>query len=156
MQNEKDNTFKRIRSDHGGEFENHKFSNWCNEMGIKHEFLAPKTPQQNGVVERKNRALQEMANVMPTSKNMAKKFWAEVVNTTCYIINQVYLRPRTTKTAYEIWNDRKPNINYFRVFGSPCYILRDTENIGKFDSKSDEATFLGYSLRSRAYRVYNK
>lgn len=87
MQNEKDSTIKRIRSDHGGEFENHKFSNWCNEMRIKHGFSAPKTPQQNGVAERKNRTLQEMTNVMLTSKNMTKRFWAKAINTTCYIIN---------------------------------------------------------------------
>lgn len=117
-------------------------------MGIKLEFSAPTTPQQNGVPERKNKMIQEMANVMLTSKNMAKRSWAEAVeavNTTCYITNRVYLRPGTTKTAYEIWNDRKPNINYFRVLGSPCYVLRDRKNIGKFDAKSNEAIFLGYS-----------
>lgn len=93
---------------------------------------------------------------MLTSKNMAKRFWAEAVSTACYITNRVYLRPGTTETAYEIWNNRKPNINYFRVFGSPYYVLRDRENIGKFNPKNDEAIFLGYSTRSRAYRVFNK
>ena len=62
----------------------------------------------------------------------------------------------TKKTAYEIWNGKKPRVKYFRVFGSKCYILNDRENLGKFDAKSDEGIFLGYSTKSRAYRVFNK
>ena len=62
----------------------------------------------------------------------------------------------TKKTAYEIWNGKKPRVKYFRVFGSKCYILNDRENLGKFDAKSDESIFLGYSTTSRAYRVFNK
>ena len=62
----------------------------------------------------------------------------------------------TKKTAYEIWNEKKPRVKYFRVFGSKCYILNDRENIGKFDAKSDEGIFLGYFTTSRAYRVFNK
>ena len=62
----------------------------------------------------------------------------------------------TKKTAYEIWNGKKPRVKYFRVFGSKCYILNDRENLGKFDAKSDEGIFLGYSTTSRAYRVFNK
>ena len=60
------------------------------------------------------------------------------------------------KTAYEIWNGKKPRMKYFRVFGTKCYILNDWENLGKFDVKSDEGIFLGYSTTSRAYRVFNK
>ncbi|KAI5339060.1 hypothetical protein L3X38_018332 [Prunus dulcis] len=67
----------RIRTDHGSEFENSQFLKFCEEMGSKHEFSAPITPQQNGVVERKNRVLVEMARVMLNSKNLAKHFWAE-------------------------------------------------------------------------------
>ena len=62
----------------------------------------------------------------------------------------------TKKTAYEIWNGKKPRVKYFRVFGSKCYILNDWENLGKFDTKSDEGIFLWYSTTSRAYRVFNK
>ena len=62
----------------------------------------------------------------------------------------------TKKFAYEIWNGKKPRVKYFRVFGSKCYILNDRENLGKFDAKSDEGIFLGYSTTSRVYRVFNK
>lgn len=156
IQTEKELNLKAIRSDHGGEFKNVKFSNWCNELGIHHEFSAFKNPQQNGVAERKNRILQNMANVMLTSKKLAKSFWAEAVHTACYTINRVYLRPGTLKTAYELWNNRKPNIKYFKVFGCTCYVLRDREHLGNFDPKSDEAIFLGYSSRSKAYKVFNR
>jgi hypothetical protein len=146
----------RIHSDHGREFKNSKFEEFCCSYGIKQKFSSPITPQQNGVVERKNRVIQEMARVMIHSKNLAQHFWGEAVNTTCHIINRVYLRPETNKTPYEIWLGKKPTMKYFRTFGSKCYILLDRENLWKFDPKSDEGIFLGYSINSRAYRVFNK
>ena len=97
----------RIRSDHGREFENAIFAQYCDKEGIAHEFSAPITPQQNGVVERKNRTLEEMARVMLNAKGVPKKFWAEAMNTACYTINRVHLRPGTNMTPYEIWKNRK-------------------------------------------------
>ena len=92
----------KIRSDHGKEFENAKFEAYCNEHGIKKEFSAPKIPQQNGVVERKNRIIQEMARVMLLNKDIPKKFWGEAVNTSCHIGNRIFFRAGTKKTSYEI------------------------------------------------------
>jgi len=100
--------------------------------------------------------IQEMARVMIHSKNLAQHFWGEVANTTCHIINKVYLRPETNKTPYEIWRGKKPTIKYFRIFGSKCYILRDNENLGRFDPKSDEGILLGYSTNNPTYKVFNK
>ena len=144
-----------IRSDHGKEFENSIFSYFCNKYNISHEFSLFKTPQQNGVVERKNRTLQKMARVMLSSKKLSKRLWVEVVNTVCHIINCVYFWPGTKKAPYELWKGRKHNVSYFYVFGSVCYILNDRERLGKFDSKSDDGIFLGYSMNSKAYSVYN-
>ena len=90
------------------------------------------------------------------NKDMAKNLWREVVNTACHTINRMYFRPDTKKTSYELWKGRKPNVKYFRIFGSTCFILKDRENVGKFDSRSDEIIFLGYSSTSKAYQVYNK
>jgi transposase InsO family protein len=146
----------RIRSDHGKEFKNSKFEEFCSSYGIKHEFSSPITPQQNEVVERKNRVIHEMACVMIHSKNLAQHFWGEAVNTACHIINRVYLRPETNKTPSEIWRGKKPTVKYFRTFGWRSYILRDRENLLKFDPKSDKGIFLGYSTNSHAYRVFNK
>jgi hypothetical protein len=100
--------------------------------------------------------IQEMARVMIHSKNLAQHFWREAVNTACHIINRVYMRLETNKTPYEIWRGKKPIVKYFINFGSKCYILRDRENLGKFDPKSDEGIFLRYSTNSRAHRVFNK
>ena len=93
---------------------------------------------------------------MLQNKDRARNLWGEAINTACHMVNRVYFRPRTKKTSYELWKGRKPNVKYFRIFGSTCFILKDRENVGKFDSRSDEGIFLGYSSTSKAYRVYNK
>ena len=97
-----------------------------------------------------------MAWAMLHNKGVARNLWGEVVNTTCHTINKVYFRHGTKKTPYELWKERKPNVKYFKIFGSTCFILKNRENVGKFDSRSDEGIFLGYSSTSKAYRVYNK
>lgn len=146
----------RLRTDHGTEFENASFADFCSERGILHEFSAPITPQQNGVVERKNRVVLDMARVMLVSAKIARHFWAEAVSTACYTINRTYFRPGTKNTPYELWKGRKPNVKHLKVFGSPCYIFRDREKLAKFDSRSDVGIFLGYAHSSKAYRVFNK
>ena len=122
---EKECGIVRIRSDHGKEFENGRFIEFCSDEGIYHEFSSPITPQQKGLVERKNRAIQESARVMLHAKNLPYHFWAEAMNTACYILNRVTIRSGTTSTLYEIWKGRKPTVKYFHVFGSKCYILAD-------------------------------
>src|SRR5262249_11150217 len=87
---------------------------------------------------------------------IAEYFWAEAVSTACYIINRIYIRPLTTKTSYELFRGRKPYVSYFHVFGCTCFVKKNAHNLGKFDERSDEAIFLGYSQHSKAYRVYNK
>ncbi|XP_062085845.1 uncharacterized protein LOC133791952 [Humulus lupulus] len=119
----------RLQCDHGKEFENNIFADFCNQEGIAHKFSAPKTPQQNGVVERKNITLQEMAHVMLNANKVSKRLWAKVVNTTCYISNMVHLHPGTKQTSYELWKDRTPNLVYVHVFCCKCYILNDREKL---------------------------
>ena len=101
VQNEKGFTITCIRSDHGKEFENIDFEDYFHEHGINHNFSTPRTPQQNGVVKRKNRTLQEMARTMLNENNLPKYFWAEVVNTSCYVLNKILLRSILKKTPYE-------------------------------------------------------
>ncbi|KAK2395681.1 putative mitochondrial protein [Trifolium repens] len=155
IQREKGSNVVRIRSDHGREFENSKFDDFCAAEGIKHEYSSPITPQQNGIVERKNRTIQESARVMLHAKNVPYHFWAEAMNTACYVHNRVTLRKGTTSTLYELWKDRKPTVKHFHIFGSECFILADREPRRKLDPKSEKGFFLGYSTNSRAYRVYN-
>ena len=107
---------------------------FCIRSGISQEFFAPITPQQNGIVERKNMVIQEMARAMLHNKDVARNLWGEAVNTACRTVNMVYFKPGTKKTLYELWKGGKPNVKYFRIFGSMCFILKDRENVGKFDS----------------------
>ncbi|CAM8887225.1 unnamed protein product [Rhodiola kirilowii] len=146
----------QVRSDHGKEFENVALADFCSKRGITQQFASPITPQQNEVVERKNRTIQEMTRVMPLAKKVPLMFWAEAMNTACYVINRVMIRSGTEKTCYELWKGKKPTVKYFHIFGSQCYILRDREYQQKLDPKSDEGIFLGYSTNSRAFRIYNK
>src|SRR6187397_971030 len=146
-----------LRSDHGTEFENSKFDEFCNEYGTDHNFSAPRTPQQNGVVERKNRSLEEMARTMLIASGLPRNFWAEAVNTACYILNRVTIRSIINKTPYELFKGRKPSISHLRAFGCKCFVHKNgKKNLGKFDERSEEAIFLGYASDSKAYRVYNK
>ena len=93
---------------------------------------------------------------MLCEKNLLRYFWTEAVNTACYILNRISTRPIIKKTSYEIWNGRKSNIYYFHIFGYKCFILNNgKDDLGKFDAKSDEAIFLGYSTSSKAYRIFN-
>ena len=99
--------------------------------------------------------LQEIAWEILNLKKLSKRLWAETLNTTCYIINHVYLRPSTKKTPYELWKGKNPNLGYFYIFGSMCFILIDHDHLGKFDSKSDKGVFLSYSNNNRALYVYD-
>lgn len=146
----------QIKSDHGGEFQNEQFDKFCHSQGIRHQYAAPRTPQQNGVVERKNRTLQEMARAMLCGNSVPSGFWAEAINTACYVINRVYVKPKTKTTPYEILKGKTPNLSHMHVFGCLCYILNDKEHLGKFEARSDVGMFLGYSVNSSAYRVFNQ
>ena len=156
IQNEKGFTIFCIRSHHGREFGNVDFESFYDEHGIEHTFSKPRTPQQNGVVERKNRSLQEMAKTMLHGNNLPNYFWAEAVNTSCYILNRALIRPSLDKTPYELWKNKKPNISYFKVFGSKYFILNTKNHFGNFDVKSNVGIFLDYSSSSKAYKVFNK
>jgi len=115
LQNTRDNNIGSIRSDHGGEFQNEKFSKFCEKTGILHNFSAPRTRQHNGVVERKNRSLEELAKTMLSESSLPKYFWADVVSTFCYVMNIMLIRSILKKTPYELFNGRKPNISHLRV-----------------------------------------
>jgi transposase InsO family protein len=117
-QNEFDAKVKKIRSDNDTEFKNTQVEDFLDEEGIKHEFLAPYTPQQNGPAERKNRNLIEMARTMLDEYKTSDRFWAEVINTTCHATNHLYLQKLIKKTSYELLTSNKPNVSYFRVFRS--------------------------------------
>ncbi|CAL2236821.1 unnamed protein product [Prunus armeniaca] len=96
-----------------------------------------------------------MARVLLKSAKLADHFWAEAISTPCYTFNCVFFRPHTKSTPYGIWKGKKPNVKNLRTFGSKCYIYKDREYLGKFDSRSDVEIFLVHSMNSRACRVFN-
>jgi hypothetical protein len=118
-------------------------------------FWPPYTTQQNGVAERKNRTLIEMARTMLHKYKTSDWFWAEAVNMACHASNRLYIHKLLKKTPYELLTSNTPNISYFRVFGSKCYILQKRSKSSKFAPTVYEGFILGYDSNSHAYRVFN-
>ncbi|KAJ9552063.1 hypothetical protein OSB04_016108 [Centaurea solstitialis] len=146
---------KVIRSDNGTEFKNADLNSFCEEKGIERQYSAPRTPQQNGVAERRNRTLIEAARTMLADSKLPITFWAEAVNTVCYVQNRVLIVKSKGKTPYELFEKRKPYIGFLQPFGCPCTILDTKTHLGKFESKLDDGFFVGYSSQSKALRVFN-
>ncbi|GKA56800.1 putative ribonuclease H-like domain-containing protein [Tanacetum coccineum] len=155
IENLVDKKVKIIRCDNGTEFKNKVMSEFCEQKGIKREFSVARTPQQNGVAERRNRTLIEAARTMLADSKLPTTFWAEAVNTACYVQNRVLVVKPHNKTPYELFRGRTPALSFMRPFGCHVTILNTLDYLGKFDGKSDEGFFVGYSLNSKAFRVYN-
>ncbi|GJR01673.1 retrovirus-related pol polyprotein from transposon TNT 1-94 [Tanacetum coccineum] len=145
-----------VRTDRGTKFLNKTLHAFFKEEGIKHQTSTPRTPEQNGVVERRNRTLVEAARTMLSASKLPLFFWAEAIATACYTQNRSIIIPTHEKTAYHIINDRKPSIKHLHIFGCTCYLSRDSENLDKMKEKGDLCILVGYSTQSKGYRVYNK
>ncbi|GJR96315.1 putative ribonuclease H-like domain-containing protein [Tanacetum coccineum] len=128
---------------------------FCGQKGIKREYSVARTPQQNGVAERKNRTLIEAARTMLADSLLPTVFWAEAVNTACYVLNRVLVTKPHNKTPYELIIGRAPSISFMRPFGCPVTILNTLYPLGKFDGKAEEGFLVGYSVNSKAFRVFN-
>nr|GEV88084.1 retrovirus-related Pol polyprotein from transposon TNT 1-94 [Tanacetum cinerariifolium] len=122
---------------------------------IKKEFSVPRTPQQNGIAERKNRTLIEAARTLLADSLLPIPFWAEAVNTACYVQNRVLVTKPHNKTPYELLHGRTPSIGFMRPFGCLVTILNNQDSLGKFDGNVDEGVLVGYSISSKAFRVFN-
>ncbi|GJW22826.1 putative ribonuclease H-like domain-containing protein [Tanacetum coccineum] len=155
IENQLNQKVKIIRSDNGTEFKNRVMLEFCGKKGIKQEFSNARTPQQNGVAERMNRTLIEAARTMLADSLLPTTFWAEAVNTACYTFNRVRVTKPQNKTPYELLFGHKPILSYIRPFGCHVTILNTLSPLGKFDGKSDEGFLVGYSVNSKAFRVYN-
>nr|GEW58767.1 putative ribonuclease H-like domain-containing protein [Tanacetum cinerariifolium] len=146
---------KVIRSDNRTEFKNYDLSQFCELKGIKREFSVHRTPQQNGIVERKNMTLIEVARTMLADSLLPIPFWAEPVNTACYVQNRVLVTKSHNKTPYELLHGRTPSIGFMRPFGCHVTILNTLEPLGKFEGKVDEGFLVGYSVDSKPFKVFN-
>nr|GEV05216.1 retrovirus-related Pol polyprotein from transposon TNT 1-94 [Tanacetum cinerariifolium] len=145
-----------IRTDNGTEFKNQVLKEYFDSVGISHQVSSVRTPQQNRVVERRNRTLLEAARTMLIFSRAPLFLWAEAIDTACFTQNRSIIHRRFNKTPYELINDKKPDISFLYVFGALCYPKNDREDIGKLGAKGDIGFFIGYSADSCAYRVYNQ
>ncbi|GKA44904.1 retrovirus-related pol polyprotein from transposon TNT 1-94 [Tanacetum coccineum] len=150
-----DQRVKVIRCDNGTEFKNKEMNQFCERKGIKREFSIARIPQQNGVAERTNRTLIEVVGTMLADSKLPTTFWAEAVNTACYVQNKVLVIKPHNKTPYELFLGRKAALGFMRPFGYLVTILNTIDHLGKFDGKANEGFFVGYSINSKAFRVFN-
>ncbi|KRY16471.1 Retrovirus-related Pol polyprotein from transposon TNT 1-94 [Trichinella patagoniensis] len=136
------------------EYCSEKFQKFLRVNGIRHETSVQYTPQQNGVAERKNRTLFDMARCMLLESKLSLNFWAEAISTACYIRNRCPSRSLNGEIPLTLWNGRKLTLNYFRTFGERAYVLGKSPRKGKFSTRSKECIFIGYSTESKAYRLW--
>ncbi|GJX58524.1 putative ribonuclease H-like domain-containing protein [Tanacetum coccineum] len=155
IENQLNHKVKVIRSDNGTKFKNREMDEFCGQKGIKREYNVTRTPQPNGVAERKNRTLIEATKTMLTDSLLPIVFWAEAVNTACYVLNKVLVTKPHNKTPYELIIGRAPSISFMRPFRCPVTILNTLDPLGKFDGKAEEGFLVGYSVNSKAFRVFN-
>ncbi|GJS08467.1 putative ribonuclease H-like domain-containing protein [Tanacetum coccineum] len=146
IENLVDHKVKVIRCDNRIELKNREMNQFCEMNGILRQFSIARTPQQNGVAERRNRTLIEAARTMLADSKLPTTFWAKAVNTACYIQNRVLVVKPHNKTPYELFHDRTPTLSFMRPFGCPVTILNTIDYLGKFDSKAGEGFFVGYSI----------
>nr|GEY30388.1 copia protein [Tanacetum cinerariifolium] len=145
-----------IRTDNGTEFKNQVLKEYFDTIGISHQMSSVRTPQQNGVVERRNRTLVEAARTMLIFSRAPLFLWAEAIATACFTQNRSIIHRRFNKTPYELINGRKSDISFVHVFGALCYPKNDHEDIRKLGAKGDIGFFIGYSADSCTYRIYNR
>lgn len=146
---------KRIRCDNGGEFVSNNMNEFYREHGIVLETSCPRTPQQNGVVERKHRHLLEIARALRFEANLPTTFWGECILTATYIVNRLPSKVINDKTPYEILFERYPEYDHMRVFGCLAYYKNTETNGDKFEPRGKPGVFLGYPPGKKGYKIYD-
>nr|GEW82720.1 ribonuclease H-like domain-containing protein [Tanacetum cinerariifolium] len=153
IENQINKKVKVIRCDNGTEFKNRNLDEFCGLKGIKKEYINARTPQQNRVVERKNRTLIKAAKTMIIDSSLPITFWAEAVNTACYVLNRALMTKTQNKTPYELLNVKKPRLDFMRPFRCPVTILKTLDPLGKFKGKADEGFFVRKAMSDQHYIV---
>ena len=153
VENQLGKKIKIIRSDRGGEYFSNEFIVFCEDHGIIHECSAPRTPEQNGLAERKNRTFLEMINAMLLNAELPFNLWGEALLAACHILNRIPLK-KNKISLYELWKGRKHNIGYFKVGGCLAYCKNNNPRT-KMGPKGIKCAFVGYDTNSKAYRLLN-
>ncbi|KAL1220949.1 Retrovirus-related Pol polyprotein from transposon RE1 [Cardamine amara subsp. amara] len=146
---------KVLRSDNGGEYTSNAFKKFVGKLGIVHQTSCAYTPQQNGVAERKNGHLMEVARTLLFDRNVPKQYWGDAVMTACYLINRLPTVSLGSVSPYEVLNKTKPSVDHLRVFGCICYVFIPDALRNKLEPKSIKCVFVGYSPTQKGYKCYN-
>ncbi|MCH79927.1 copia-type polyprotein [Trifolium medium] len=153
VKNQSGKKIKVLRSDGGGEYTSHEFSAFCEANGIKHEIIAPYTPQHNGMAERRNRTVMNMTRYMLKQKGLPHSFWGEAVVTACYVLNRSPTK-KLDKVPEAIWSGHTPSVKHLRVFSCLCHKHIPDQKRKKLDDKSEVMILIGYHTAG-AYKLYN-
>jgi transposase InsO family protein len=146
---------KILRSDQGGEYTSGAFKNYCKNYGIQQQFTVPHTPQQNGIVERKNKTLVECARSMLQGKNISNGFWAEAINIVVYLKNLSPTKILDFQTPFEVFHGYKPDVSHLRVFGCKAFAHIPKDERRKLDAKSIKCIFIGYCSDKKTYKLFD-
>jgi hypothetical protein len=144
---------KSLRNDRRGEFNSSQFSIFCSDQGIMHYTTTPYSPQENGVVERRNQSVVEMARCLLKSKGVPPRYWGEAVSTTMYLLNRSPTKSVQGKTPYEAWHGRKPQVAHLRTFGCIKYVKKIGPEVDKLADRSIRMVMLGYEPGTKGYRM---
>jgi hypothetical protein len=153
VENQSSKKIKVLRSDGGGEYTSHEFKSFCESNGIKHEVIAPYTPQHNGIAERRNRTIMNMTRCMLKEKELPHSFWGEAVVTACYVLNKCPTK-KLNQVPEAIWSGSTPSVKHLRIFGCLCYKHIPDQKRKKLDDKSELMIMIGYHTAG-AYKLYN-
>lgn len=155
VENDSESKLKVFRTDRGGEFCSNNFKDYCEETGIRRHYTTPYSPQQNGVVERRNRTVVAMARSFLKRMKMPSNFWGEAVRHSVYILNMLPTRALTGRTPYEAWNGKKPSLHHVKVFGCLAHVKVQGVHTRKLDDRSRVVIYLGSERGTKAYLLYN-
>nr|KYP72430.1 Retrovirus-related Pol polyprotein from transposon TNT 1-94 [Cajanus cajan] len=132
------------RSNNGTEYTSEKFNQFCEDSGIEHQLIAPYTPQQNGVCERRNRYILEMTRCMLYEKNLPKEYWEEAASTTVFLHNRLPTKALNNKTPFDVWYGYKPSLKFLKIFGCLCFTHVPQSKRDKLDKRALPGIFIGY------------
>jgi transposase InsO family protein len=154
VENQSGKRIKVLRTDGGGEYTSKNFESFCIENGVEYEVTTPYTPQHNGLDERRNRIILDMARCMVKHMNLPKSFWGEAVNTTVYVLNKCPTKKLKDKVPEEVWSGKKPSVSHFKVFGALCHKHVPEAKRKKLDDRNEFMILVGYHVTG-AYKLYD-
>ncbi|KAJ0491190.1 putative RNA-directed DNA polymerase [Helianthus annuus] len=154
---EKESGFKikMLRTDRGGEFNSQAFNDFCQETGIRRQKTVPYTPQQNGVVERRNRTVVGTIRAMLKTMHVPDEFWGEAAAHAVYVLNRVLTKAVKDKTPYEMWKKKRPNLRYMKIFGCIGYAIKLKGHVTKLEDRSRPLVYLGVEPGNLGFKMYD-